>query len=69
MNCEIAKESTGGKSTGIRANQRTIEALRKAATELAAATGQSLLSDDARMMALVRHWENTKRDSYGIRSN
>ncbi len=56
------------KSMHIRLAATTALAMRTAATELAAATGQPLMTDDQRLAALVDHWERTKGDAYGLRT-
>lgn len=69
MDSQMVKQLSKGKSTSIRADEPTIAAMRVAANELAAATGAILLSDAQRLAALVDHWNRTKRDAYGVRSN
>jgi len=62
-------EKPSGRSTGIRANETTLAALRRAATELSAATGTLLMSDNDRLAALVAHWDLTKREYYAVRDS
>lgn len=50
-------------STGIRVNRTTLESMRIAATELAAAHSLFLSSDDERINALVDHWNLTKHNN------